>query len=403
MSLLPTSRYHNIREPNLHAVVRKISEAVQRGLPNAQEQSKYRKVGVLMMHWSNDNLGVAPLESELAKVFSEVYNFAVESYVIQADPPPGPPLGGLFNRRLWEFVDRYQGPQSLMIYVYSGYADGRPAPCAKECIWYGTDAIPMPFLNCSQVNWWQHRIITDGAFGDTLYILNCCYDATTSAICQTDNEYLVAAATENPVGGGTVRETFMRRLIDLLVANNGDPQTVASLHASMISNMKAADANTNMQHTPIHIGGASKPTIILQRLPRTPGDLQTVNHFDTTGAGKVVISVSLQGQASLPDIQKFENWLSSYIPHNVVSAKVEAAFQAAGSSTILFTVPNEVWSYLEGNGAFRSVAYVDSHNLLLPAGQLQDLEGEEDSREQGFQVCDVPQRSLPISPSSAGT
>ncbi|KAI4192735.1 MAG: hypothetical protein LQ346_004188 [Caloplaca aetnensis] len=359
MSYSTRASFNKTYQPNFAAAVGQINEAIQRGLPSAQQQSKYDKVAVLMMHWSNDNLGIVPLEDELATVFYKVYNFVVEAYVIPDVAPPGQTISGAFSRRLMDFQDRYHGPRSLMIYVYSGHADAGPAPKYDQCLWFGSDAIPL--ASRSFVNWGQLRVIPDGAVGDTLYVLDCCY-AATAAIDNTENEYLIAAAMEN-IAGSAIQTSFTRRLIDRLVANNGIPQSVASIHASMISSMKAT--NTTMEKTPIHIAANTKPTVILQRLAKTPKDVQKVQQFDTTGAGKVLISVSLRGQANLPNVQAFEKWLLSHIPPNVASVKVEAAFRSS-SHIVLFTVPHEVWPYLDGNEGFQFIDFVDSHNLLIP-------------------------------------
>ncbi|KAL8647062.1 MAG: hypothetical protein Q9210_005777 [Variospora velana] len=391
MSYSTRANLNKTYEPNFRSVVGQINEAIKRGLPDAQEQSKYRRVAVLMIHWSNDNLGIVPLETQLAQVFAKVYNFTVETYSIPTIVPAGQSVTREFQRRLTKFVDSYEGPHSLMIYVYSGHADAGAAPLYDQCIWYGSDAIPL--AQCPQVDWAALRVTTDIAIGDTLYILDCCY-ASTAAINKTENEYLVAAAMENPAGSA-IQTSFTQRLINILVANNGSPQTVASMHASMVSNMKAA--NTNMSYTPIHIAANVKPTIILQRLAKTPKDIQAVKQFDTRAAGKVLISVSLQGKASYPDVEKFEKWLLTNMPPNVASVKVEAAFHAS-SHLVLFTVPLEVWAYLEGNEAFRFIDHVDSHNLLL-SKPLQQGQG---SPSKGSPAQGFPAQGSPSGPKPGG-
>ncbi|KAL8760681.1 MAG: hypothetical protein Q9184_003150 [Pyrenodesmia sp. 2 TL-2023] len=391
MAYSTRASFNKTHQLNFSAAVAQINEAIQRGLPNAQEQSKYRKVGVLMMHWSNDDLGTVPLETELATVFDKVYNFEVETYVIPAYPPPGPKLNVIFSRRLKDFVRKYEGPQSLMIYVYSGHADAGPPPLYDACNWYGTTAT----TNCPQLDWAGHRWVPDYSEGDSLYILDRCY-ATTAAINKTESEYLIAASTEN-IAGSVTQTSFTRRLIDPLRANNGAPQTVASIHASMISNMKST--NTRMEWTQVHVAANAKPTIIIQRLAtKTPQDVQKVKQFDTRSAGKVLISGSLQGQASLPDVRSFEKWLWSHLPPNVASVKVEAAFQSSSSHIVLFTVPHEVWPHLEGNAGFQFIDYVDSHNLLIP-GPIQQGQG---SPSKGPPVQGPTAHGFPSQGSSAG-
>ncbi|KAL8799191.1 MAG: hypothetical protein Q9200_007602 [Gallowayella weberi] len=51
-------------QEDFEAATRQIDEAIQQGLPNAAPD--YDTVAVLMIHWSNDNIGVQPLEQALA-------------------------------------------------------------------------------------------------------------------------------------------------------------------------------------------------------------------------------------------------------------------------------------------------------------------------------------------------
>ncbi|KAL8809682.1 MAG: hypothetical protein Q9223_007891, partial [Gallowayella weberi] len=71
-----------IYQEDFEAATRQIDEAIQQGLPNAAPD--YDTVAVLMIHWSNDNIGVQPLEEALAGVFRTSYHFHVETHVIQA-------------------------------------------------------------------------------------------------------------------------------------------------------------------------------------------------------------------------------------------------------------------------------------------------------------------------------
>ncbi|KAI4169685.1 MAG: hypothetical protein LQ343_005507 [Gyalolechia ehrenbergii] len=243
--------YHKIHEPSFMAACMKINQAVQRGLLNSQAQMKYTKVGVLMMHWDNDDMGVEPLEKDLANLFSKLYNFNVQTFVIPSCPQMGT-LMGITNRRLQQFVDIYEGPRSLLIYVYSGHAHAGPPPLYDRCIWLGTTAVPQS--RCPQLDWASHRVIPDGAVGDTLYILACHYYATaSSAINRSDDEYLVAASMGgNQVGAEAAAQynkSFTQHLIDLLKHNAG-AQSVVSIHASLIANMKFTSNTSAMVAIP---------------------------------------------------------------------------------------------------------------------------------------------------------
>ncbi|KAL9001847.1 MAG: hypothetical protein Q9188_005197 [Gyalolechia gomerana] len=385
--------HHKIHEPSFMAACMKIDQAVQRGLLNSQAQTKYTKVGVLMMHWDNDDMGVKPLEKDLANLFSKLYNFKVETFVIPSCPQTGT-LMGIMNRRLQQFVEMYEGPRSLLIYVYSGHAHAGPPPLYDRCIWLGTTAVPRS--RCPQLDWAFQRVIPDGAVGDTLYILACHYYATaSSAINRSDNEYLVAASMgDNQVGlevAAQYNKSFTQHLIDLLEHNAGAPQSVVSIHASLKASMKSTPNTSAVAAIPLHIGAKTKPSIVLSRLAGTPNDdVQVVKKSDTTGAGKILVSVTFQPhQTTGTDIQQFQAQLSLIIPLNLSSAKIEAVFQATGPySIVLLTLPVEVWDCLEGTGAFTFIDHVDSHNLLLESRALPIIQ-----KQVGYDENEPPQPS----------
>lgn len=105
-----------------------ISEAVRKGLPTSRNQ--YQKVAVLMLHWEHDDIGVVPLEDEMANLFEQLFNYAVERYVIEPYPLMRNSERNLSDR-LTAFRNKYEGPRNLLIYVYSGHAWSGPS--SFEC------------------------------------------------------------------------------------------------------------------------------------------------------------------------------------------------------------------------------------------------------------------------------
>lgn len=94
---------------------------------NAIGQRRYTDVFVLAFHWENDDMGVAPLEAQLLEVFSEIYHYEVESYII-----PIVSLQFQLVTRLGQWFERHQGEDILRIVVYSGHAD---SPDSKAKNW----------------------------------------------------------------------------------------------------------------------------------------------------------------------------------------------------------------------------------------------------------------------------
>lgn len=121
----PITRNHtlNVYPTDFKKAVSDISAAVKMELSNAQKP--FQQVSILMFHWKNDDLNVVGLEHELAHVFEKLYHYKVHRYVIDHAPPNRNPAQNLMARVL-EFCAKAEGPNNLLIYVYSGHgwADG---------------------------------------------------------------------------------------------------------------------------------------------------------------------------------------------------------------------------------------------------------------------------------------
>jgi len=77
----------------------------------------YGQVAVLATRWANDDLGVAGLEAELLNVFRQKYYFLVENFIIPANP-----TAHSLAQKILEFTQKYEQPDGLLIFVYSGHA-----------------------------------------------------------------------------------------------------------------------------------------------------------------------------------------------------------------------------------------------------------------------------------------
>ena len=100
--------------------VKDIETSISNALTSGREP--YQKVVALLFHWDNDDMGVEPLENELAEIFRQFYDFDVEQEVIPADPERST-AAYFMQGRLLAFSNKYKGPGNLLIYVYSGHAD----------------------------------------------------------------------------------------------------------------------------------------------------------------------------------------------------------------------------------------------------------------------------------------
>lgn len=92
------------------------SADIQRAVNHATHFSSYRKVAVIAFHWQNDDIGVVPLETQLLQLFASVYGFETESYEI-----PLAQSGWNLIEALVGWSRKYQGDDTLRIFVYSGH------------------------------------------------------------------------------------------------------------------------------------------------------------------------------------------------------------------------------------------------------------------------------------------
>jgi len=81
----PLHGYHKKKpQKNIQQFASELEKAVNAGLPS--NTRPYDGVFALATHWSNDKMGVAPLEDDLCRGFDTVYDYTVEKYLIEAMP-----------------------------------------------------------------------------------------------------------------------------------------------------------------------------------------------------------------------------------------------------------------------------------------------------------------------------
>lgn len=110
--------YANDFTMDFHDAVNEISVGLDNGLPRAT--TPFQQVSVFLFHWRDDDRNIVALEDELAEVFEKLYHYKVYRYVV--DPSSSGNLGIQLNMKISQFMEETDGPDNLLIYVYSGYA-----------------------------------------------------------------------------------------------------------------------------------------------------------------------------------------------------------------------------------------------------------------------------------------
>lgn len=90
------------------------------------------------------------------------------------------------------------------------------------------------------------------------------------------------------------------------------PFTIAQLHGALM--MKENDPQFRLELTPVYVAHPSKPSITLRALDAIPSEVQNLESGQDLFAGKVLISVRLQGHAAIPEVNHWKAWLSSAVP-----------------------------------------------------------------------------------------
>lgn len=98
---------------NLDHFKKSLQRAVDDCMPTGVKP--YKKVVVLMLHWANVDIGVEPLETELAEVFRKL------GYTVQRELINTTSLTASTTATCTSFLSQHDEEGNLLIYVYSGH------------------------------------------------------------------------------------------------------------------------------------------------------------------------------------------------------------------------------------------------------------------------------------------
>lgn len=218
------------------------------------------------------------------------------------------------------------------------------------------------------------RIMIESAVGDVLYIFDTCFAATAAVY---DWPEVLAATSWGDIAGAQLDTSFTRMLIDELKSLNGAPCSIAHVYSSIHRN---ATVN-KIERGPVHIAKKGKDSIILapfrgpkrRKLEPSEARRQRIDILQAS-ENRVLISIHLQDNITVPDLEQWKNWLTTNIPSRILSSDItiEAVFEGA-SSIALITLPLEVWTMLPADEeAYNFISFVKSKNILQklapPAG-----------------------------------
>ena len=125
-TIRPRNAYGRQRAlPSLQEFAENLETAVDQCLPTFQKP--FGQVAVLAMHWENTDLVLGPLEVEILEVFRDIYLFNTETFLI---PYQGDNAQWATQKRVTDFIKKWETEDALMIIIYSGHANEAPLSTA---------------------------------------------------------------------------------------------------------------------------------------------------------------------------------------------------------------------------------------------------------------------------------
>jgi hypothetical protein len=116
ISLVPTA--HNTGH---HGALQKFADDLNKRLPallQNRSASRYSAVNVLMLRWETEtSLSVVEEMDELARVFSGLYSFTVNTFLIPSEKPQRK-----LSQRIMNLLEDEDDAETLQIIYYSGHS-----------------------------------------------------------------------------------------------------------------------------------------------------------------------------------------------------------------------------------------------------------------------------------------
>ncbi|KAK8231653.1 hypothetical protein HDK77DRAFT_500426 [Phyllosticta capitalensis] len=325
-----------------------VQGAIDKALPTGS-YVPFSNVTVLGMTWSNDDLGCKKYEDMLLKVFRDIYHFKTQSLVIPAqDFSPGQVVRDTVN-------EMFKGAKAdeLFIIIYSGHSWMNE----ERLFWFGAKARDLPLQAAKP---WIHWKDIEGHMthlrARVLHIFDTCVAANASL--HEGPEFLGASGFHDIASSAD--RNFITVLCDVLKKAAGNPRTVAQLHGDM---MRKNEKTRLLGATPVHLLDDNKPSIVLHKVPgpSLPGEARASSLKEINNSvARVLISVNLSGEMSIPDRSEWQKWLLSDLPKDLQSLSIRVeSIHNSNSLLVIVSMPVEIWDCLPAKKrAYNFISFV---------------------------------------------
>lgn len=237
---------------------------------------------------------------------------------------------------------------------------------------------------------------------DVLLLLDCCFAGSAVRGDVEGTNEIIAACGRETLAEGVTDRSFTHNLMRKIRSFNGQPFTVVQLYERLLKDRKRLI--TTPQYAPL--SARERPSIVLAPLrlelnadgPDPSTQVSSASVSDETESlastsqslmlssevssevsfesstsiqssppegPRVLLALSLGADAGIPDVESWAHWLSTDIPYEIqgIEIRIEAAYRSH-STSILVSLPVNVWIHLRGTSAYRFIDLVTSTNLL---------------------------------------
>ncbi|KAI8959763.1 hypothetical protein F5Y11DRAFT_358957 [Daldinia sp. FL1419] len=357
-----------------------LEDSATRAFPNRGSSQRYKKVHVLLLHWTCDDLFVLKELDDLEACLREEYNFQTETFPIPSDNAHLELM-----LKVGAMIKEHESSDTLFVVYYGGHAR---IDESRQSTWCGTRSSDSPWLQWSAI-----QTLLERSLSDVLILLDCCAGAA-SATFPNGNSITetISASSWDAIAPDPGRYSFTNTLIEVLQDWKRRTFSAAMLHAEVLARLKHPRPEMlNGKHfearaTPVHFmmtANHKAPSIEIARIlspdARPPSPPQDSGFESTSPNGRsagpqdiigsepnedvphVMISLALEEDQRL-NINDWEQWLSN-IPALAKYVKVQGVFKSH-STLLLLSMPVMIWDLLPDNHACSFVAFIRSNNLV---------------------------------------
>lgn len=366
---------------NLDTFFATVEKAIKGAFPKAGGASRYSAVQVLLLSWEEDDLKVIDEVTTLDIVFTDLYGFGVEQWLI-----PSSDSHDELGDRLRAFKKQYSKEDTLLIVYYGGHGYLNDS---RQPVWVCNQT-----PKASTVKWYAHQVSLEEAASDVLILLDCCHAGACSGEANTGVKEVIAACGFDTWAPGVGDHSFTKSLIEELKSHSaGLAFSAAYLHSKILDRLKHWSPRYNAERltvqdregrwkdmerrkTPVYISlnkfNIQKSIEIRSRLEtrESHSDAGSVDSRENDYHTTVNIAIHVKGDATR-NRDKFEAWLKE-TPLPAVYVKLQAVMESY-STLVVLSLPVAVENLLPDDPACSFIGFSTSSNLLLST-QTKDVD-----------------------------